>query len=152
MINRYTALVEGLYAELVKVCLAEDVDELERDLEHFKSLAGVRNDHNETLQTRIIELEATERQTQKDFLRGVRTLQNAGYTDNGGALWTPPLGKSASPLLDRIDDLEKKNRQLFEALEMAVSVWTTAKQQGLKSDWVKIVAAIEANRGNDEGQ
>lgn len=31
------------------------------------------------------------------------TLERAGYTYHGGELWKPPVGPSASPLLDTID-------------------------------------------------
>jgi len=38
-----------------------------------------------------------------------RTLTLAGYTDEHGAeLWKPPLGPSAAPLLDKIDELQAK--------------------------------------------
>lgn len=37
--------------------------------------------------------------------RAVRALTRAGFTDLGGQEWKPPLGPSASPLLDRVDVL-----------------------------------------------
>lgn len=40
------------------------------------------------------------------------TLIAAGYTDEGGELWKPPIGPAASPLLDRMAELE---RELSEA-------------------------------------
>lgn len=50
--------------------------------------------------------------------RAEDTLRQAGYTDHGGQLWKPPLGKNASPLLDRIMELKqqlaKRPRNLME--------------------------------------
>lgn len=42
-------------------------------------------------------------ETERD--KAVKSLQKAGYTDCGGELWNPPIGPSASPLLEEIDRL-----------------------------------------------
>lgn len=47
-----------------------------------------------------------------DLVRAKRTLERAGYTDNGVELWKPPLGPSASPLLERIAELEAERDAL----------------------------------------
>lgn len=43
---------------------------------------------------------------QEAYIKAERTLLLAGFADEGGELWKPPLGPSASPLLDRIATLE----------------------------------------------
>lgn len=47
--------------------------------------------------------------------RAVRALTRAGFTDHAGQEWKPPLGLSASPLLDRIDQLSALLREARES-------------------------------------
>lgn len=42
----------------------------------------------------------------------VKTLEQSGYTYNGAKYWKPPIGPSASPMLDKIDTLEGENKHL----------------------------------------
>lgn len=48
--------------------------------------------------------------------RAERTLASAGYKDCGGSLWKPPLGPSASPLLDKIDQLRAERDTAIAAV------------------------------------
>lgn len=38
--------------------------------------------------------------------KATRSLELAGYTDEGGELWKPSIGRNVSPLIDRIDELQ----------------------------------------------
>jgi len=62
----------------------------------------------------------------KELNRATKTLENAGYTDNGGELWKPPLGPSASPMIDKIDSLTNE----LEALR--------AENESLKTAYKKV--------------
>lgn len=53
--------------------------------------------------------------------RAERALRAAGFTYTEGAEeWRPPLGSSASPLLDKIDKLTAQRDQLLAALKTLV--------------------------------
>lgn len=43
-----------------------------------------------------------------ELAKAKRALERAGFVDKGGEEWAPPLGPSASPLLDEIDRLRSE--------------------------------------------
>ena len=47
----------------------------------------------------------------------LKTLEQLGYTWHESELWKPPIGKSASPLLDKIDLLEARIAELTKDAE-----------------------------------
>lgn len=57
---------------------------------------------------------------QEAYIKAERTLLLAGFTDQGGELWKPPLGPSPSPLLDRIATLEATNAAQAEQLAKSI--------------------------------
>ena len=65
-----------------------------------------------------------------------RSLIAAGYTDQGGEAWKPPLGPSAEPLLGRIAELE---RQLEDARTEA---------NALRVNEINLEAALVNANGN----
>lgn len=97
--------------------LREQVEKLKAEL---KSIDGALNDPraNLTLTTAEIiwELKAQVEKLTKERDKAVRTLEIAGYTDSGGELWKPPLGPSASPLLQQLAALAEQNAKLWRAL------------------------------------
>jgi len=52
----------------------------------------------------------------------LKTLEQLGYTWHEGELWKPPIGKSASPLLDKIDLLEARIAALTKDAEPVATV------------------------------
>lgn len=68
--------------------------------------------------------------SEANLARATNTLTKAGYTDCGGELWKPPLGPSASLLLDRIDTLEERCRVMREALEHCKKVFVSMADRG----------------------
>ena len=57
-----------------------------------------------TAEKRLAALEARVREVEGERDKSVKSLTQYGYTDCGGELWKPPLGKR--PDFDRIDRLE----------------------------------------------
>ncbi|WNL63582.1 hypothetical protein ST4_024 [Aeromonas phage ST4] len=75
--------------------------------------------------------------------RAERALTRSGFTYTEGAQeWKPPIGPSASPLLDRIDQLTKRLGASAEWLSMAVSAlesteWENPNAAHMMCDGIK---------------
>ena len=65
----------------------------------------------------------------KEFIRASTTLIMAGFIDNGGELWKPPIGKSVSPLIDEIDKVKSERQELLKALTLLLDI--TQDSQGV---------------------
>lgn len=65
----------------------------------------------------------------KEFIRASTTLTMAGFIDNGGELWKPPIGKSVSPLIDEIDKVKSERQELLKALTLLLDI--TQDSQGV---------------------
>ena len=54
------------------------------------------------------------------------SLKAAGFTqDSPSNQWKPPVGPSASPILQRIDDISAQRDELLEAAKAVVTRWDT---------------------------
>jgi hypothetical protein len=86
---------------------------------------GCTTESHETVREaaqRMDELTVTIRGMEIQRGRAERALLRAGFTFTDGAEeWKPPIGPSSSPILDRIDVLERQRDQLLAALENALS-------------------------------
>lgn len=73
--------------------------------------------------------------------RAERTLASAGYKDCGGSLWRPPLGPSASPLLDKIDQLRaERDTAIAAALAADHRPMAQAEAGGAEPFWHAVVS------------
>lgn len=74
-------------------------------------------------------------ETERD--KAVKSLQKAGYTDCGGELWKPPIGPSASPLLEEIDRLRAQIAAL-QAVPQGVELTEDDVRRALMSNAIDV--------------
>lgn len=99
----------------VNACSGIATERLER---HYNAGGGIDSAMEESALREQIAVYKQRDQLRHRVERAERALQRVGWTYIEGAdEWKPPIGPSASPLLERIDQLTEQRYMLIEALE-----------------------------------